>query len=72
MNPLAQRILNAVYENSPQVLCFTCLAAQQGLTEHDVRAAALVLIARAGLGLERQVCSLCQRPDEALIFRKVA
>jgi hypothetical protein len=71
MSPLAQRVANAVYQNSPHVLCFTCLAAQQGLNEHDVRAA-LVWIARSGLTLVRRVCYSCRRMDEILISLKAA
>lgn len=72
MSPLAQRIANAVLQNSPHVLCFTCLAAQEGLNEHDVRAAALVLVARTGLRLARRVCSSCRRANDALVSRKAA
>ena len=72
MSPVAQRIANAVYQNSPHVLCFTCLAAQEGLNEHDVRAAALVLVARAGLRLARRVCYSCRRANDALVSRKAA
>jgi hypothetical protein len=72
MSPLAQRIANAVSQNSPNVLCFRCLAAQQGLNEHDVRAVALVLVVRAGLGLVRRVCYSCRRTDEVLASQKVA
>jgi hypothetical protein len=71
MSPLARRVAAAVYQCSPHVLCFSCLAAQQGLTEHDIRAVALVLIARAGLELARGVCSSCQRTDEVLVSPKV-
>jgi len=72
MTPLAQRIATAVHQNSPCLLCFTCLAAQQGLKEHDVRAVALVLVTRAGLRLVRRVCSSCRRTDEVLAAHKVA
>ncbi|HEU4371470.1 MAG TPA: hypothetical protein VFV05_24880 [Methylomirabilota bacterium] len=72
MNLLAHRILGAVHQNSPHVLCFACLAAQQGLKEHDVRAAALVLVVRADLELVQQVCSACRRPDEVLISQRAA
>ena len=71
MSPLAQLVAAAVHQNSPHVLCFTCLAAQQALNEHDIRAVALVLIARASLGLVQRVCSLCQRTDEVLVSEKV-
>jgi len=67
MSPLAQRVAAAVYQNAPRMLCFTCLATQQGLKEHDIRAVAMVLITRAGLGLVQRVCSLCQRTDEVLV-----
>jgi hypothetical protein len=72
MSPLAQRVANAVYQNTPHAYCFACLAAQQDLNEHDVRAAALVLIARAGLRLVRRVCYSCRCMNEALIARKAA
>jgi len=72
MSPLAQRVANAVYHNSPHVLCFTCLAAQEGLEEHDVRTAALVLVTRAGLALVERVCYTCRRTGEMLASRKAA
>jgi hypothetical protein len=72
VNALARRIGDAVYQNSPNSLCFTCLAAQQGLSEHDARSAALVLIARAGLGLVRQPCYACGRTDDMMIVRQAA
>ena len=72
MNPIAQRVASAVYQSVPNSYCFTCLAAQQGLTEHDVRAVALVLIVRAGLRLVRRVCSGCHRSGEALVAEKPA
>jgi hypothetical protein len=72
MSPLAERIAHAVYHNSPRLFCFTCLAAQQGLKEHDVRAVALVLVTRAGLRLVRRACSSCRRTDEVLAAQKVA
>lgn len=72
MNPLAQRIADAVYQNSPHLYCFACLAAQQGVNEHDVRAVALVVILRGGLQLVRRVCSRCHRSGEALAPQKVA
>jgi hypothetical protein len=72
MSPVAQRVANAVYQNSPRVFCFTCLAAQQALNEHDVRAAAVVLVARAGLTLVRRVCYACGRPDEMLVSQLAA
>jgi hypothetical protein len=72
VSPLAERIAHAVYQNSPNSYCFTCLAAQQGVKEHDVRAVALVLLVRAGLRLVPRVCSGCQRPSEALVVQKSA
>ena len=72
MGPLARRVANAVYVNSPRVMCFSCLAAQHGLNEHDIRAAALVLVARFGLGLVRRTCHSCQRMDEVLIAEMAA
>jgi len=62
MSPLAQLVAAAVYQNSPHVLCFACLAAQQALNEHDIR---------ASLQLVQRVCSLCQRTDEVLVSQKV-
>ena len=72
MSPLQERIAHAVYQNSPRLFCFTCLAAQLGVKEHDVRAVALVLIVRAGLQLVRRVCSRCHGSDEALVAQKLA
>jgi cytochrome c5 len=72
MTPLAQRIATAVYENSPNLFCFACLAAQQGAKEHDVRAVALVVVMRGGLQLVRRVCSRCHRSGETLAPQKVA
>lgn len=72
MNDTASRIGAAVYQNSQRVLCFSCLAKQQGLREHDVRAAALVLITRAGLQLVARMCSSCGRKDDLLAIRKAA
>ena len=72
MSPLAQSVANAVHQASPHGTCFTCLAALQGLHEHDVRAAALVLIVRAGLELVRGACRSCGRTDEVLVSRKAA
>jgi cytochrome c5 len=66
MTPLAQRIADAVGQNSPHLYCFACLAAQQGIKEHDVRAAALGVIMRGGLQLVHRVCSRCHRSGEAL------
>jgi hypothetical protein len=72
MTPLAQRIANAVYQNSPRVLCFTCLAAQQAVKEHDLRTIALVLMTRAGLRVVRRGCSACQRAGEVLLAQNAA
>jgi hypothetical protein len=72
MSPVAQRVADAVYHHAPHVFCFTCLAAQQALNEHDVRAAALVLVARAGLMLVRRICYACGRPDEMLVTQLAA
>lgn len=72
MSPLARRIADAVHRNAPSVYCFTCLAAQQGAKEHDVRAVALVLVVREGLRLARHVCSRCHRWGEALAVQKLA
>jgi hypothetical protein len=67
MNPATQRLADVVYLNSPQVFCFACLATQYGLNEHDIRAAALVLVARAGLGLARRMCQSCRHVGEVLV-----
>jgi hypothetical protein len=73
VSPLAQRVADAIRRNgSGVVLCFGCLAAQQGLKEHDVRAVALVLVVRAGLQIARRRCSSCRRVDEALVAQKAA
>lgn len=72
MSLTASRIGAAVYQNTPRILCFSCLAKQQGLREHDVRAAALVLITRAGLQLVARICSSCGRKDDMLMTRKAA
>jgi hypothetical protein len=72
MSPLAERIAHAVSQNSPHLYCFACLAMQQGVTEHDVRAVALILIVRSGLQLARRVCARCQHSGEALVPLKVA
>ena len=72
MTPLAQRIATAVNENSPRVTCLTCLAAQQGVKEHDVRGVALMLIVRANLRFMRRRCSSCHRVGDVLLARNVA
>lgn len=72
MRPLVQRVAEGVSLNEPHVLCFACLAAQQGLSEHDVRDAALVLVARAGLQLARRTCNSCGREDEVIVSRRAA
>jgi hypothetical protein len=72
MTPLAQRVANAVYARSPQVLCFSCLAAEQGLDEHDVRGTACVLVARAGLSLVERPCASCRRLKHMLVAEVAA
>jgi hypothetical protein len=72
MSHLAQRIADAVHHNSPYLSCFACLAAQLRVKEHDVRAAALILIVRGGLRLVRRVCSRCHQSGEALAVQKLA
>jgi cytochrome c5 len=72
MTPLAQRIVGAVYQNSPHPYCFACLASQQGVKEHDVRAVALIAIMRGGLQLVSRICSRCHRSGETLAPQKVA
>lgn len=73
LSPLAQRVARAISDNSPHSLCFPCLAAQLALSEHDVRAVALLLIVRADLRLVRRVvCSRCRCPGEALVAQRFA
>ena len=72
MNPLAQRVAGVVSQSAPNVLCFSCLARQHGFREHDVRAAALVLITRAGFELSQRVCSSCQCLHELLSLARAA
>lgn len=72
MNALVSRVVAAVHHNAPNVLCFTCLARQEGVREHDVRAAALVLVMRRGLQLVERTCTSCQRADEVLMTRRAA
>ena len=72
MNAVASRVATAVYQATPRMLCFACLAKQQGLQEHDVRASALVLITRTRLQLVRHACSSCERVDELLGVPKAA
>jgi hypothetical protein len=72
MTPLAQRIVGAVYQNSPHPYCFACLASQQDVNEHDVRAVALIAIMRGGLQLVSRICSRCHRSGETLAPEKVA
>ena len=70
---LAQQVADAVGRNGPrEILCFSCLAKQEGLKEHDVRGVALVLMIRGGLCVARRVCRSCGRKDETLVIRKVA
>ena len=70
---VAQQVAEAVQRNGARtVLCFECLAKQEGLTEHDVRGVALVLAMRWGLRVAKRVCHTCGRKDETLIERKVA
>jgi hypothetical protein len=70
MNPIAEGIARAVLQSFPDPLCFRCLAAKQGITEHDARAAVLVLIARDHFAVVRRICHLCQRTDESLVSQK--
>jgi hypothetical protein len=67
---VAQRVAEAVHTDGDQ--CFACLAERHGLDEHDVRAAALVLVCRAGLDLARRRCVCCGAREEMLVQRKVA
>jgi hypothetical protein len=70
MNPIAEGMARAVLQNFPHTLCFHCLAAGQGIKEHDARAAALVLIARADFAFVRRICDSCQRTEELLVSKK--
>jgi hypothetical protein len=70
VNPIAEGIACAVLQNFPHTLCFHCLAAEQGITEHDARAAALVLIARDHFDVVRRFCHSCQRTEESLVSQK--
>ena len=72
MRPNVQRVAQAVYRRSPGAVCFSCLAKEEGLKEHDVRAMALVLIVRAGLHAGRQSCVSCRRLGDALIAQNAA
>jgi hypothetical protein len=72
MNATAQRVAEAVHANEPATLCFSCLAAQQRMKEHDVRDVAVVLVARAGLGLAQRPCSSCRRVADVLLGRHAA
>ena len=72
VNPIAEGIARAVLQNVPHTLCFHCLAAEQGITEHDARAAALVLIARDHFDVVRRMCHSCQRTDESIVSHKDA
>jgi hypothetical protein len=73
MSVVAERVAEAVRRNGPRdALCFGCLARQQGLQEHDVRAVALVLVMRRGLDVARRVCAACRRKDEVLVARHAA
>ena len=72
MSSVAQRVVKAVYHNGPGALCFTCLAAQLGLKEHDVRSVALVLTVRAGLRVVRRSCLACRGVAEGLVEDEVA
>jgi len=70
VNPIAEGIARAVLQNVPHTLCFHCLAAEQGINEHDARAAALVLIARDHFTVVRRICRSCQRTEESLVSEK--
>jgi hypothetical protein len=72
MSPTAVRVAQAVYRYSPGAVCFSCLAKQEGLQEHDVRAMALVLICRAGLHAVQRSCASCHRLGDTLIAQKAA
>ena len=73
MSPLAERVAKAVAHNGPgRAVCFNCLATQQGLEEHDVRAVALVLMVHAGLRVVRRACVSCRRVADGLLAPKAA
>ena len=70
MNPIAGAVARAVRRNRPHALCFSCLATQQGLPEHDVRSATLILVARDDFRIVHRVCHLCGATEETLVCRK--
>jgi hypothetical protein len=72
MNPVAERIANVVYQNTPGAVCFSCLAELEGLREHAVRTVALILMVRAGLHAVRQSCAVCRQVADALTAQKAA
>jgi hypothetical protein len=69
MQTLVSRVAEEVQLKAPDALCFACLADQQRVREHDVRSVALVLIARVGLHLTRQVCSSCHLDRDVIVAR---
>jgi hypothetical protein len=73
MSPIARRIAGAVHRNGPgRGLCFACLAAQERVKEHDVRAVALVLMVRAALEVVHRACSSCRGIGEVLVAQRAA
>jgi hypothetical protein len=68
---LAQLVAAAVHRSAPRLLCLTCLAAEEGVSEHDVRTVALTLAVRGGLQLARCVCSRCQCTCVTLVVEEV-
>ena len=67
---LADRVAHAVLANFPYAYCFRCLASQLGLSEREVREAALFVVVRDGVGLDRRVCPACGRIDTLLVSGK--
>lgn len=72
MSHLAEKVARAICRDSPDAICFSCLAAQHGVSEHHVRGVALVLITRNDWQLVRRSCSRCQRTDEVLLAHQAA
>ena len=64
------RVAHAVLANLPHAYCFRCLASQLGLSEREVREAALFVVVRDGVGLDRRVCPACGRIDTLLVSGK--
>jgi hypothetical protein len=48
-------------------LCFTCLAAEHGISEFDVREIAQVAVFREGFRVVARVCHRCNAAGETLV-----